>query len=88
LFRRRELDADMDEELRSHIELRTQANIEPGMTPEKAQLAALGNLDGENPSRKFAVTSEASLGWRISPTTSATVLGNCANTSALPLWPR
>jgi putative ABC transport system permease protein len=41
LFRKRELDAEMDEELRSHIELRTQANIEAGMNPEEARFAAL-----------------------------------------------
>jgi putative ABC transport system permease protein len=31
----------MDEEMRSHIELRTQANIEAGMNPEEARFAAL-----------------------------------------------
>src|SRR5262245_64313582 len=35
------LDADMDEEMRSHIELRTQANIDAGMNPEEARFAAL-----------------------------------------------
>jgi predicted permease len=41
LFRKRRLDADMDDEMRSHIELRTQANIEAGMNPEEARFAAL-----------------------------------------------
>ena len=41
LFGRRKLDADMDEEMRSHIELRTQANIEAGMKPEEARHAAM-----------------------------------------------
>jgi predicted permease len=41
LFRRRELDADMDDEMHSHIEMRTQANIESGMNPEEARFAAL-----------------------------------------------
>jgi predicted permease len=41
LFRKRKLDADMDDEMRSHIELRTQANIEAGMNPEEARFAAL-----------------------------------------------
>lgn len=40
LFRQRQLDAEMDEEMRSHIELRTQANIE-AMNPEEARFAAL-----------------------------------------------
>src|SRR3990170_867742 len=41
LIRKRELDAEMDEEIRSHIELRTQQNIESGMNPEEARFAAL-----------------------------------------------
>ncbi len=41
LFRKRQLDAEMDEEMRSHLELRTQANIEAGMNPEEARFAAL-----------------------------------------------
>ena len=41
LFAKRELDADMDDEMRSHIEMRTQANIEAGMNPEEARFAAL-----------------------------------------------
>ncbi len=41
LFRKRELDNDMDAEMRSHIEFRTQANLEAGMNPEEARYAAL-----------------------------------------------
>jgi len=41
LFRKRELDADMDDEMRSHIEMQTQQNIEKGMSPEEARYAAL-----------------------------------------------
>src|SRR5687767_5154424 len=41
LFRKRKLDAEMDEEMRSHIEMRTQQNIEAGMEPEEARYAAL-----------------------------------------------
>lgn len=41
LFRKRELDAEMNDEMRSHIEMRTQANIEAGMNPEEARFAAL-----------------------------------------------
>ncbi len=40
LFSKRKLDAEMDEEMRSHVELRTQANIEAGMDPEEARRAA------------------------------------------------
>jgi predicted permease len=41
LFFKRTLDAEMDEEMRAHIELRTEANIAAGMNPEEARFAAL-----------------------------------------------
>src|ERR1041384_3785753 len=41
LFRKEKLDAQMDEEMRSHIEMQTQENIEAGMNPEEARYAAL-----------------------------------------------
>jgi predicted permease len=41
LFQKRRLDAEMEEEMRAHIEMRTQANIEAGMSPEEARYAAL-----------------------------------------------
>jgi predicted permease len=36
LFQKRKLDSEMDEEMRSHIEMRTQANIAAGMGAEQA----------------------------------------------------
>src|SRR6266487_2090744 len=41
LFCKRKLDAEMDDEIWSHIEMQTQANIESGMKPEEARYAAL-----------------------------------------------
>ena len=41
LFHKRELDAELDEELRFHVEMQTRKNIESGLNPEKARLAAL-----------------------------------------------
>jgi putative ABC transport system permease protein len=41
LFQKRKLDAEMDEEMRSHIEMRAQSNMEAGMKPEEARFAAL-----------------------------------------------
>jgi hypothetical protein len=41
LFRKRKLDAEMDEEMRSHLEMRTEANTQAGMNPEEAHYAAL-----------------------------------------------
>src|SRR5579859_5904278 len=41
LFRKPKLDLEMAEEMRSHIEMQTQANVESGMKPEEARYAAL-----------------------------------------------
>jgi predicted permease len=46
LFRKEELDREMDEEMRAHIELRTQANLEAGLPPEEARHAALRSFGG------------------------------------------
>src|SRR5260221_5539309 len=41
LVRKRKMDTDMHEEMRSHIEMQTQENIDTGMSPEEARCAAL-----------------------------------------------
>src|SRR6266511_578691 len=41
LFQKRKLDAEMEEEMRFHIEMRTAANIDSGMNPNEARYAAL-----------------------------------------------
>src|SRR5437870_10991394 len=41
LFRKRKLDAQMDDEMRSHIEMQTQENIDAGMKQDEARYAAL-----------------------------------------------
>jgi putative ABC transport system permease protein len=46
LFQKERLDQEMGEEMRAHIELRTQANIEAGMKPEEARYAALRSFGG------------------------------------------
>ena len=40
VFRKDDLDAEIDEEMRAHIEMRAQQNIEAGMSPEQAEMAA------------------------------------------------
>ena len=40
LFQKQKLDTQMDDEMRSHIEMQTQENIEAGMKPEEARYAA------------------------------------------------
>ena len=46
LFRRRRLDADLEEELRAHIDLATRENIGRGMTQQQARSAALRSFGG------------------------------------------
>src|SRR3989454_4563127 len=41
LFQKRKLDADMAEEMGGHIEMRTQQNVEAGMSAEEARYAAM-----------------------------------------------
>src|SRR5919108_517506 len=41
LFQKRKLDVEMEEEMRSHIEMQTQENIDAGMALEEARYAAL-----------------------------------------------
>ncbi len=41
LFQKPQLDEDMDEEMRAHIEMRTRENIEAGMSSDEARYAAL-----------------------------------------------
>ena len=48
LLRREAVIRDIDEELRAHVEMETEANLARGMSPEEARRAALrsfGNFD-------------------------------------------
>lgn len=46
LVHKKKLDLEMTEEMRLHLELRTQANIDAGMTPEEARCAARRRFGG------------------------------------------
>src|SRR5262245_14918985 len=46
LFRRNQVEQELDEELRYHIERQIEENIAKGMTPEEARYAALLALGG------------------------------------------
>ncbi|MGB6625500.1 MAG: permease prefix domain 1-containing protein, partial [Candidatus Acidiferrales bacterium] len=46
LFRRRQADQELDEELQYHVELKTSANIAKGITPREARRAALLEMGG------------------------------------------
>jgi len=46
LFRRNKLDADLDDELRAHLELAIEENMSSGMTRKQARTAALRRFGG------------------------------------------
>src|SRR6202167_1593365 len=46
LFGKRELDGDLDEELRSHIDFAVEENLKLGMTPQQARTAAVREFGG------------------------------------------
>jgi len=46
LLRRREADQELDEELRYHLERKTEQNVAKGMTPQEARRAALLEMGG------------------------------------------
>src|SRR5215469_873802 len=46
LFRRREVDRELDDEMQYHVERLTQENMARGASPEEARYAALRAMDG------------------------------------------
>ncbi len=46
LFRRKQAERDLDDELQFHVELRTAQEIAAGKTPEEARYAALRAMEG------------------------------------------
>jgi predicted permease len=61
IVRRNQIDAEVDAELRFHIEMATQANIERGMTPTEARRVALRNLGGVTQTKE--AVRETRAGW-------------------------
>src|SRR5882672_6513782 len=62
LFQKEKLDARMDDEMRSHIEMQTRENIEAGMKPEEARYAALRQF-GWAESIKDRCRDERGVNW-------------------------
>ena len=82
-FRPRELDAELDEELRFHLERQTRAFSEAGMAPEEARRAAALELGGFAQIRELA--SAPGRASRVSsPRTPPTVRGCCAGPRRSP----
>jgi hypothetical protein len=53
LFRRRRLEDDLDEELRSHLEMAVELNLSKGVSPEDARREALRNFGGVEQTKEF-----------------------------------
>jgi predicted permease len=62
LFRRKQLDARLDDELSAHIELAIQENVRRGMTPDEARTAALRAFGGVAQTRE-AYRVQRGLPW-------------------------
>src|SRR5690348_2136928 len=62
LLHKRRLDARMDEEMRAHIELQTQENLDSGMNPREARSAALRQF-GWVESVKETCREQRSFNW-------------------------
>ena len=62
LLQKARLDADMDEEMRTHIEMRAQRNLDAGMDPEEARYAARRQF-GPIESIQDACRGERGVGW-------------------------
>ena len=52
LFGRQKLDAELDEELRAHIDLAIEENLKRGMSPEHARRTALRDFGGVTQTRE------------------------------------
>ena len=61
LFRRSRLDAEIAEELRAHIAMRTEDNVARGMTPEEARREAQVRLGNEARLRERVASQDANL---------------------------
>ncbi|MEJ1971743.1 MAG: ABC transporter permease [Lacunisphaera sp.] len=61
LFRRKELDTDMAEEMRHHVELQTELNLKAGMDPDEARSAALRQFGNVAVIQEYARTQRGSV---------------------------
>jgi hypothetical protein len=77
-FRRERLDADLDDELQSHIELAMEENLRRGMPQEEARTAALRAFGG------VTQTSEDFPSSKYSGAICATRSGSCGSRPGSP----
>lgn len=63
LFRRQQLDAEMAEELRAHLELQAERNRAEGMSPDEARYAARRQFGGVEQVKEMAREQRSWVGW-------------------------
>ena len=63
LFLSRRVEVDLDNEVRSHLELMTAENIRAGMGPDEARRAARIELGGVEQVKSKCVTNERAIGY-------------------------
>jgi predicted permease len=61
-FRRRKIEAELSEEMRTHLEMQTEANLAAGMSPEEARYAALREFGGVDQTKE-SWRDERGLPW-------------------------
>jgi putative ABC transport system permease protein len=62
LFRRSEVNREIDDELQSHLDLRIEANLAAGMSPEEARRDALLRFGNPTSTRESVHSADAALG--------------------------
>ena len=82
LFRRRDLDTDLDEELRAHIDLAIAENVKAGMRSDEARTAALRAFGGVAQTRELTACSADFHGSSRSSATCVSLREHCANLRA------
>ena len=85
LWRGADLDRELDEELRYHVERQVDANIAGGMTPDEPARAALRAIGGvEQRKEEMRDTRGVSIDREPARATCGWRSGNCASSPALP----
>jgi hypothetical protein len=78
-LRRRDVEGQLDEEVRFHLDMETRKLVERGLAPQEARRRALVAFGGVD-TRKKRATPPARRSSRLSSRTSATVRAACGET--------
>ncbi len=84
LFRRSQVDREIDAEMEAHIALRTEENIARGMTPQEARRDARVRFGNPSVMKEKATGADARWVSKISGSMYAMRYGRCGARRALP----